>query len=380
MAHSMMQRFNSLSEVQLSIFTTARNKKDHATSEDITRLSKDHIKAVKELLIKKEIDIDNKEYEKVEKNKLSLYEFLKNLLSNEINKRKFDINYEDFVNETFPIFKIVYSKPKTPTKKGTYFNVMRLTSNTYKKRFICLLTNLDTLWNLQNKEERENKQNKDIMINLAFNINQSNEKGLMSINAIKYIESTFKICFDIFYSDLMKDYITTLKLAPKKSPPIFSIPDELLLKTYTIPKKEDDEKESEEINYYAAKFMGNYVDNYLQSLIIDAETNKPVVYDKDEDVNFHNIKNAIPKGSTVSIYLDFTSAYLSLLNNKIYLSNKMFQIYVKRNMNDINNTTKNNEYLDDIRKEMGLAPIVNLEDDESKTVKEFYEQEEEEEI
>ena len=32
----------------------------------------------------------------------------------------------------------------------------------------------------------------------------------------------------------MKDYFTTLKLGPKKANPVFTIPDELLIKTYTI--------------------------------------------------------------------------------------------------------------------------------------------------
>ena len=68
----------------------------------------------------------------------------------------------------------------------------------------------------------------------------------------------------------------------------------------------------------------------------------------------------------VSIYLDFTSAYLSLLNNKIYISNKMFQIYVKRNLKELSNPNEN-EYLDDIRKEMGLTPLHDLEMNDAKT-------------
>jgi hypothetical protein len=364
---TMLQRFNALSDVQLSIFNNAKTRKDHAVPDEICRQHKEHIQNVKTLLDKKDITYDNEIYNKVVDNQTDLYEFLKNTLSNEFNKKKFDITYEEFVNETFPILKITYSKPKKPNQKATYFNVMRLHLNNYKKRFIALLTNLETLWNLQNKEDRENKTNKDIMINLAFNIEQSNPKGLTSINAIKFIESSFKICFDIFYNDLMKDYFTTLKLGPKKSNPLFTIPDELLIKTYTIPKKDaDDDKEADEINYYAAKFLGNYADNYLQTLIIDADTNKSVVYNNDEDVNFHNIKSAIPKKSMVSIYLDFTSAYLSLLNNKIYISNKMYQIYVKRNMKELTNPN-DNEYLDDIRKEMGLMPLHDLEMNDAKT-------------
>lgn len=380
-SQTMLQRFNSLSEVQLSIFNNAKTRKDHAVSEEICRQFKDHIINVKALLEKKNIDFDRDVYNKVLNNKSDLYDFLKNTLSNDINKKKFDINYEDFVNETFPVLKVIYSKPKKANQKATYFNVMRLHLNNYKKRFIALLTNLETLWNLQNKEDRENKSNKDIMINLAFNTEQSNAKGLSSINAIKAIESSFKICFDIFYNDLMKDYFTTLKLGPKKQNPVFSVPDELLIKSYTIPKKEDDDREIDDISYYAAKFLGNYVDNYLQTLIIDADTNKPVIYNNDEDVNFHNIKNAITKKSMVSIYVDFTSAYLSLLNNKIYLSNKMYQVYVKRNLKDIGNS-KDNEYLDDIRKEMGLSPIRihDLELNDAKTEKNedsFYQDDEE---
>jgi len=381
---TMMQRFNTLSDVQLSIFNNAKVRKDHAISEELNRQFKDHVENVKALLEKKEINFDHDLYNNVLENKEDLCDFLKATLSNEFNKKKFNVNYEEFVNETFPILKITYSKPKKQNQKATYFNVMRLHTNTYKKRFIALLTNLETLWNLQNKEDRENKSNKDIMINLAFNVNQSTPKGVTSINAIKHIETSFRVCFDIFYNDLMKDYFTTLKLGPKKQNPVFTIPDELLIKSYTIPKKDDsDNNNNEDINYYAAKFLGNYVDNYLQTLIIDADTNKPVVYNNNDDVNFHNIKNAIPKKSMVSIYVDFTSAYLSLLNNKIYLSNKMYQIYVKRNLKEMNNT-KDNEYLDDIRKEMGLSPIRihDLEINDAKTENAnddpFYQNDEEE--
>ena len=378
---TMQQRFNTLSDVQLSIFNNAKVKKDHAVSDEICRQFKDHVTNVKELLDKKSISYDNDSYNEVVENKTNLYEFLKNTLSNDINKKKFDINYEEFVNTTFPILKIIYSKPKKANQKATYFNVMRLHTNNYKKRFIALFTNLESLWNLQNKEDRENKTNKDIMINLAFNVDQKSPKGLTSINAIRHIETSFKICFDLFYNDIMKDYFTTLKLGPKKQNPIFNIPDELLIKSYVMPKKENEDKDSDEIQYYAAKFLGNYVDNYLQTLIIDADTNKPVVNTDEEDVNFHNIKAALPKKSMVSIYVDFTSAYLSLLNNKIYISNKMFQIYVKRNIAELNNS-KNTDYLDDIRKEMGLSPLKvhDLETNDAKTEaleENFYQDEDE---
>ena len=371
MQQTMQQRFNTLSDVQLSIYNNARSRKeDHTTSDEICRQYKDHIINVKNLLDKKGITYDNDNYNKVLENKADLYEFLKNILSNEFNKKKFDINYEDFVNETFPILKITYSKPKKSNQKATYFNVMRLHLNHYKKRFIALLTNLETLWSLQNKEDRENKMNKDIMINLAFNVEQNNNKGLMAINAIKHIESTFKICFDsdIFYQDLMKDYFSTLKLGPKKTNPVFNIPEELLIKTYTIPKKEDEDKEDTEINYYAAKFLGNYAENYLQTLIIDADTNKSVVVNNNDEVNFHNIKDAIPKKSMVSTYIDFSSSYLSLLNNKIYISNKMFLIYVNRNRSELNNKNDTECFID-IRKEMGLSPlkIHDLEMNDAKT-------------
>ena len=244
---------------------------------------------------------------------------------------------------------------------------MRLHLNNYKKRFIALFTNLETLWNLQNKEDRENKSNKDIMINLAFNIDQQSTRGIASINAIKHVETSFRVCFDIFYNDLMKDYFTTLKLGPKKQNPVFTIPDELLIKSYVMPKKENEDRESDEMQYYAAKFLGNYADNYLQTLIIDVDTNKSIVNGDEEDVNFHNIKTAIPKRSMVSIYIDFTSAYLSLLNNKIYISNKMYHIYVKKNTKELNNN-KDTDFLDDIRKEMGLSPL-NVHDLESNDAK-----------
>ena len=378
---TMQQRFNTLSDVQLSIFNNAKIKKDHAVSDEICRQFKDHVKNVKELLDKKSISYDNDVYNQVVDNKADLCEFLKNTLSNEINKKKFDINYEDFVNATFPIFKITYSKPKKANQKATYFNIMRLHLNNYKKRFIALFTNLETLWNLQNKEDRENKSNKDIMINLAFNIDQQSTRGISSINAIKHVETSFRVCFDIFYNDLMKDYFTTLKLGPKKQNPVFNIPDELLIKSYVMPKKENEDREPDEMQYYAAKFLGNYADNYLQTLIIDVDTNKSIVNGNEEDVNFHNIKTAIPKRSMVSIYIDFTSAYLSLLNNKIYISNKMYQIYVKKNIKELNNN-KDTDYLDDIRKEMGLSPlrVHDLESNDAKTEtleENFYQDEDE---
>ena len=50
----------------------------------------------------------------------------------------------------------------------------------------------------------------------------------------------------------------------------------------------------------------------------------------------------------------------------IYISNKMFQIYVKRNLKELSNPNEN-EYLDDIRKEMGLTPLHDLEMNDAKT-------------
>jgi len=99
---------------------------------------------------------------------------------------------------------------------------------------------------------------------------------------------------------------TTLKLGPKKQPPVFTLPDELLIKTYVKPKRKDDDPDTpeEEIVYYSSKFLGDYANNNLQTLIIDTDTNQPIQYDDDTDINFHNIKNAIPKSSKVSIYVD----------------------------------------------------------------------------
>ena len=44
----------------------------------------------------------------------------------------------------------------------------------------------------------------------------------------------------------------------------------------------------------------------------------------------------------------------------------MFQIYVKRNLKELSNPNEN-EYLDDIRKEMGLTPLHDLEMNDAKT-------------
>jgi hypothetical protein len=367
---SSLKGFKTLSSIQQSIYLNARDKKDYATVDDLYRLYQDHIKNIKKLFEKQNIIFDNDEYKKVLENELDLYDFIENILSNETNKKKFKITYDEFVNETFPIFKIVYSKPKSPSQKGIYFNILRLHLNDYNKRLIVLLTNLETLWSIQNKDEREQKNNKDIMPNLAFDVKQPNIKGKKSIEVMKFIENTFKLAFKWFYEFIMKDYFTTLKLGSKKNP-IYTLPDELLFKTYQLNKKKDDPTNIEEINYFGTKFIGDYIKNNLQTLTIDIDTNKPVIFNEDEEVHFHNIKNAIPKKSNVCIYLDLTSAYLVSNNSKIYLSNKMFQIYVKRNLTDIDSNKGDIEAFNDIRKEMGFEPlapkIINLIDNDSKT-------------
>jgi hypothetical protein len=289
-------------------------------------------------------------------------------------------NYESFIRSVYPPVKVVYNNRQKAgpiqLQNNLYFTIFALHDGTeYKRRLTLKLVGFKNLWNVKNKDEREkNLMVRGSMLDLPFDINQDSESAKQGIVAIRAIERTMAVSYELFYDDLFKDYLQAMKGKRVKR---FSVSKGLLIKHADVEKTDRETKEVavESFELFRPKFIGDYENNYMKTLVIDLEKNPNASRGKrvadDEDYNFHNLRNALPKQSTIAMYVDMSTAYVVIARETVYMANELLEVLVVRNKDNLYTTDANKvsdiDYINSIRSEMGLPQLYNLDNSDKKT-------------
>ena len=243
--------------------------------------------------------------------------------------------------------------------KQLYFNIVINKNGKYTtekgmgERLILLLENIETKYNLINQEERNTTTTytgiklKDIMPSLVFDVKQPTLRGKLSMLSLLYIDDLYRLSFLLFKEDIIKKYKEGNKLPLNKKVTIQHLNafDKILFKNREFFKynSETDEKEAFDYNYYELKLLGK-PENNLQSLITNyTETDGDVMKVNGRDVNLDNIKEAIPRNSLCTCFVNLESLVL-VSGKQLYITNKAYQIDVNRS--NCNTSLNNNKTFD----------------------------------
>tara|TARA_B110000263_G_scaffold46481_1_gene38570 strand:- start:435 stop:1730 length:1296 start_codon:yes stop_codon:yes gene_type:complete len=351
-----MERFK---EGNTDIFVSRRNQKRFSTIDDVLSNFTEFNKNLTDYLKNIGLDLpqlyDSDENHDIEfhnyskngcENYKSFTDYLQNKLSSsDLEKITNNISnnykngYESFLYNCFPFIMISFHRQQ-------YFNVLVNKNGKYVtpkgsgERLVLLLENMSSKWSLTNQEERNNQTTytgiklRDIMPSLVFDINQSTERGQLSMLALLYIEDIYKLSFLLFKDEIIKKYKEGNKIPLKKKIEMVHLNncDKVLFKQreYMKTNPDTDEKEAVEIIYYELKLLGK-PDNYLQTLITNytEDDNNDVMKINNSDVNLDNIKEAIPKNSLCTCFINLESICL-VGGKQLYMTNKAYQMDVNR--------------------------------------------------